>query len=49
MDQVIHFGKKFGISRKRSFNDKAEIVDRGSLCIEVKEHVLSFNMILILF
>ena len=48
IDQVIHFRKKFGISGKGSFNDKAKIVDRGSLCIEAKEHVLSFNMILIL-
>ena len=48
IDQVIQFGKKFGISDKGSFDDKAKIVDRGSLSIEVKEHVLSFNMILIL-
>ena len=48
IDQVIHFGKKIGISGKGSFNDKAKIVDRGNLLFEVKEHVLSFNMILIL-
>ena len=48
IDQVIHFGKKFGISGKGSFNDQAKIVDWGSLCIEVKEHVLSFIMILTL-
>ena len=48
IDQIIHFGKEFGISGKESFDDKAKIVDRSSLCIEVKEHVLSFNMILIL-
>ena len=48
IDQVIHFGENFGISGKGSFNDKAKIVDRGSMCIEVKEHVLSINMILIL-
>ena len=48
MAQVMNFGKKFGIAGKGSFNDKAKIVERGSLYIEVKEHVLSFNMILIL-
>ena len=48
IDQVIHFGKRFGISGEGSFDDKAKIVDGGSLCIEVKEHVLSFNTILIL-
>ena len=47
MDQVTNFGKEFGIYGKGSIDDKAKIVDRGSLCIEVKEHVLSFNMILI--
>ena len=39
---------KVGEIRKSSFTEKAKIVDRSSLCIEVKEHVLSFNMILIL-
>ena len=48
IDEVIHFGKKIRISGKGSFNDKTKIVDRDSLCIEVKEHVLSFNMILTL-
>ena len=47
IDQVIHFGKKFRISGEGSIDDKAKIVDRGSLRIEVKEHVLSFNIILI--
>ena len=31
IDQVIQFGKKFWILGKGSFNDKAKIVDRGSL------------------
>ena len=47
IDQVINFCKESGISDKGYFNDKAKIIDRGCLCIEVKEHVLSFNMILI--
>ena len=32
IDYVIHFGKKLRISGKGSFNDKAKIVERGSLC-----------------
>ena len=32
MAQVMHFGKKFGISGKGTFNDKAKIVERGSIC-----------------
>ena len=32
IEQVIYSGKKFGISRKGSFTEKAKIVDSGSLC-----------------
>ena len=48
-DQVIQFGKNFGISGKGSFYDKEKIVDRGTLWFEAKTKVLRFNMILILF